>query len=186
MIKVAKFEKVTFEQYQKDIKDIIGDEYPVEQIKKIYERIQLPRRISAGSAGYNFYIPFTVRMLSGNTVKIPTGIRVRIVEGWMLQCYPASGIGSKYRLQLDDTVGIIDRDYYFTDNEGHIFAKITDDSRNTEVLQLKAGSPFMQGIFVQYGITEDDDAEESRKGSFGNIERTHITLEEYIEDNFGE
>ena len=44
---------------------------------------------------------------------------------WVLKCYPRSGLGFKYRLQLNNTVGIIDSDYFYSDNEGHIFSKIT-------------------------------------------------------------
>ena len=56
---------------------------------------------------------------------------------WVLKCYPRSGLGFKYRLQLNNTVGIIDSDYYYSDNEGHIFAKITNDSNEDKTLSLK-------------------------------------------------
>ena len=82
----------------------------------------------------------------------------------MLKCYPRSGLGFKYRLQLNNTVGIIDSDYYYSDNEGHIFSKITNDSNEEKT----AGEGFMQGIFVEYGITLDDDATEVRNGGFGS------------------
>ncbi len=53
---------------------------------------------------------------------LPTGIRVRMQNGWVLQCFPRSGLGFKFRLQLNNTVGIIDSDYYGSDNEGISFA----------------------------------------------------------------
>ena len=77
---------------------------------------------------------------------------------WVLKCYPRSGLGFKFRLQLNNTVGIIDSDYYNSDNEGHIFAKLTNDSNEEKTVQIKAGEGFMQGIFVEYGITVDDAA----------------------------
>ena len=40
-----------------------------------------------------------------------------------VKCYPRSGLGFKFRLQLNNTVGIIDSDYYNSDNEGHNFCK---------------------------------------------------------------
>ena len=73
----------------------------------------------------------------------------------MLTLYPRSGLGFRYRLQLNNTVGVIDSDYYGSDNEGHIQAKITNDSREGKELKLEAGTGFMQGIFLEYGITED-------------------------------
>ena len=107
-------------------------------------------------------------MKPGEIVKIPTGIRVEMEEGWVLKCYPRSGLGFKYRLQLNNTVGIIDSDYFYSDNEGHIFSKITNDSNENKTLTIPADTGFMQGIFVEYGITVDDDATEIRNGGFGS------------------
>ena len=76
-----------------------------------------------------FLLPVDVTLKPGETIKIPTRIRVSMEENWVLHLYPRSGLGFKYRLQLNNTVGIIDSDYFHSDNEGHIFAKITNDSR---------------------------------------------------------
>ena len=69
---------------------------------------------------------------------------------------------------MNNTVGIIDSDYFFSDNEGHIFMKITNDSNEGKTVEVSAGTGFAQGIFMQYGITEDDDAEGIRNGGFGS------------------
>ena len=79
-----------------------------------------------------------------------------------------SVLGYKLRMQLKNTVGIIDSDYFFSDNEGHIFAKLTNDTREDKTIQIPAGTGFMQGIFVEYGITVDDDADAVRNGGFGS------------------
>ena len=118
--------------------------------------------------GYDFFAPARISLAPGETVKIPTGIRVWMEPEWVLKCYPRSGLGFKFRLQLNNTVGIIDSDYYYSDNEGHIFAKITNDSNEGKALEVKAGDGFMQGIFVEYGITLDDDVTEVRNGGFGS------------------
>ena len=89
-------------------------------------------------------------------------------EDWVLKLYPRSGLGFKYRLQLNNTVGIIDSDYFYSDNEGHIMAKITNDSREGKTMEISAGMGFMQGIFLEYGITVDDDARGIRNGGFGS------------------
>ena len=140
----------------------------VEEAEKIYEGIRLPRRATAGSAGYDFFSPVDFTIKPGETVKFPTGIRVEMDQEWVLKCYPRSGLGFKYRLQLNNTVGIIDSDYYNSDNEGHIFAKLTNDSNEEKTVQIKAGEGFMQGIFVEYGITVDDAATDVRNGGFGS------------------
>ena len=125
-------------------------------------------RATAGSAGYDFFAPVEVTLQPGETVKIPTGIRVEMEQDWVLKCYPRSGLGFKYRLQLNNTVGIIDSDYFYSDNEGHIFAKLTNDTNEGKTLVIPAGTGFMQGIFVEYGITVDDAAEGVRNGGFGS------------------
>lgn len=171
MQRIAKFHKVSIRQFQQDWVDTFGKE-GIEQVEKNYENIKLPKRATAGSAGYDFYAPKDVVLSPGETMKIPTGIRVEMEHGWVLKCYPRSGLGFKYRLQLNNTVGIIDSDYFYSDNEGHIFAKITNDSNEKKVVEIKAGEGFMQGIFVEYGITVDDDVTEVRNGGFGSTTKS--------------
>ena len=163
---IAKFETVSNEQFEKDWEKNMGGSK--EEIKAIYDSIKLPHRATKQSAGYDFYAPVDATMKPGEIVKIPTGIRVEMEEGWVLKCYPRSGLGFKYRLQLNNTVGIIDSDYFYSDNEGHIFSKITNDSNENKTLTIPADTGFMQGIFVEYGITVDDDATEIRNGGFGS------------------
>lgn len=160
MKRIAKFEKVSLKQFKEGCER--GD------AEKIYEGIKLPKRATAGSAGYDFFAPFDIELKPGETAKIPTGIRVLIEEGWVLKIYPRSGLGFKYRLQLNNTVGIIDSDYSSSDNEGHIFIKVTNDSNEGKTLTIPAGTGFAQGIFVEYGITVDDDAAGVRNGGFGS------------------
>ena len=165
--RIAQFYKISFGQFAEDWKDTFG-ETKEEELRRIYDGIRLPKRATAGSAGYDFYMPADMTVEPGNTVKIPTGIRVRMEEEWVLQCYPRSGLGFKYRLQLNNTVGIIDSDYFHSDNEGHVFVKLTNDTNEGKTVDLKAGTGFMQGIFVEYGITVDDDVQTERNGGFGS------------------
>ena len=167
MKRIAKFHKVSKERFVADWMDAF-EGVPADEAAKIYEGIRLPRRATAGSAGYDFFAPFAFTLAPGETIKIPTGIRAEMQEDWVLQIYPRSGLGFKYRLQMNNTVGIIDSDYFFSDNEGHIFMKITNDSNEDKTVEIPAGTGFAQGIFMQYGITEDDDAEGIRNGGFGS------------------
>ena len=164
MERIAKFEKVSLRQFTADWQKIFETE-PEEGCLKA---LSLPRRATRGSAGYDFYLPCDISLKPGETVMIPTGIRARMAEGWVLQLFPRSGLGFKFRMQMDNTVGIIDSDYYGSDNEGHIIAKLTNDSKSGKEAVLPAGSAFMQGIFVAFGITEDDDATAVRNGGFGS------------------
>lgn len=137
-------------------------------ITEIYDGLKLPERATTGSAGYDFYSPLDFTLPPNRTIKIPTGIRCKIEDGWVLKCYPRSGLGFKYRLQLDNIVGIIDSDYYYSNNEGHIFLKLTNCSNEGKLLKVKTGDGISQGIFVEYGITYDDKATRLRDGGFGS------------------
>ena len=159
MKRIAQFEKISEKQFETDCTGMN------------YNEIKLPRRATSGSAGYDFFIGEDLELKPGETAKIPTGIRVKINDGWVLKIYPRSGLGFKYRLQLNNTVGIIDSDYYNSDNEGHIFIKITNDSNEGKTLILKKGDGFAQGIFVEYGITFDDDVSDIRNGGFGSTSK---------------
>lgn len=167
MHRIAKFEKVSFDQFFKDFRDCFPEAAEAE-IVNIYASIKLPKRATAGSAGYDYFSPVVFSLRPGETIKIPTGIRVRMEEGWVLCNFPRSGQGFKFRLQLNNTVGIIDSDYYFSDNEGHIMSKLTNDSNEGKVLNVNAGDGFMQGIFFPFGITQEDDTQDIRNGGFGS------------------
>ena len=135
MNKIAQFHKVSFEQF----KESWDDSFPgasEEEIKEIYDQIKLPKRATRGSAGYDFFSPVDFELKPGETIKIPTGIRVFIESDWVLNIFPRSGLGFKFRLQMNNTVGIIDSDYFYSDNEGHIFVKLTNDTNEGKTVSV--------------------------------------------------
>lgn len=166
MERIAAFEKVSFEQFEKDF----SKNFPqVNDIKAVYDSIKLPQRATAGSAGYDFYAPVELNLKKGESLLIPTGIRSKINDGWVLKIYPRSGLGFKHRVQLDNTVGIIDADYYNSSNEGHIMIKLSCDAHDDgHTVTVNVGDGFAQGIFLQFGITFDDQASGVRNGGFGS------------------
>ena len=171
MDRIAEFGKVG----QDIFKEIAQEEFGLtdEQVLAAYENITLPRRATSGSAGYDFYAPFDITLEPGETAKIPTGIRAKMENGWVLMIFPRSGFGFKYRLMLDNTVGVIDSDYYYSDNEGHIMIKVTNMSgvcagSTGKILNIAAGQGFAQGVFMPFGITTDDDADGVRNGGLGS------------------
>lgn len=168
MHRIAKFEKVSWTQFQTDYMNTFGEntETNMLNVKGIYDSIQLPVRATTGSAGYDFKSPIGFSLKPGETIKIPTGIRVKIDEGWVLKCYPRSGLGFKYRLRMNNVVPIIDSDYYYSDNEGHIFLKISNEGER--VISINSSDKIIQGIFVPYGITYDDYVIQTRNGGVGS------------------
>ena len=167
MQKVAKFSKVSFEQFNEGWQDAFGQAVERDE----YDALKLPKRATVGSAGYDFFSPLTFTLEPGETIKVPTGIRAEIAEGWVLMLFPRSGLGFKYRLQMNNTVGIIDSDYFYSDNEGHIFVKLTNDSKENKTVIVEAGQGFVQGLFIPFGITEDDNVSALRNGGFGSTTR---------------
>ena len=162
MRRIAKFQKVSWEQFLEGWKDTFP-ETEEEKIRAIYEEIRLPRRATAGSAGYDFFSPVDFELNPGETLKVPTGIRAWMEPDWVLKIYPRSGLGFRYGVKLSNTVGIIDMDY-----RQSIRAKITSD---VECI-IDVGEAFMQGILVPFGTLCGEIAPTSiRKGGFGSTDR---------------
>lgn len=169
MERVGKFEKVSYDQFYAAMKD--GFNLEDHDISDMYDDIELPTRATSGSAGYDFKTPIGFILEPGKTIKVPTGIRVKIDSGWWLAALPRSGMGFKYRIQLDNTVGVVDEDYYGSSNEGHIFIKITNDTKENKTMRVGAGDSFIQAIFIPYGITYDDNVKTVRDGGMGSTGR---------------
>lgn len=164
---IGEFHKVSFKQFLQDIKKagFFDDVTPEEVIKIVYDCIKLPKRATSGSAGYDFFLPVSFSMYRGSAVTIPTGIKVDIKPGWFLQLAPRSSLGFKCGMRLLNTVGIIDSDYSSAENEGHIVIRFTADQN----MCLCEGDRFVQGIFIQHGVTENEESViEERVGGFGS------------------
>lgn len=172
MERVAHFSKVSKERFLADFKDTF-ENLTDDEILKVYDEIELPRRATYKSAGYDIFSPVDITLKPGETVKIPTSLRVWIREDYVLMVYPRSGLGFKYRLQLNNTVGVIDADYYESSNEGHIFIKITNDSNEGKTVEIKKNTAFAQGIFMQYALTDDDCVTARRDGGLGSTTGRH-------------
>ena len=173
MNRIAKFEKVSFKQFKKDFIDCFDGKrttYNDAYIKSIYDNIKLPERKTKHSGGYDFHTPISFTLPFGENIIIPTGIKARIDEGWVLKEYVRSSIGFKYGVSLANGTGIIDGDYYNNkDNEGHIFIKLSNNDKTfKKALTIFNGDAFCQGIFVPYGITVDDNATDIREGGIGS------------------
>lgn len=164
---IGKFEKVSALQFLTAAADCLHEgAEKKDEYMAAYDRIILPTRSTSGSAGYDIRSPFAFTLLPGDTIKIPSGVRVYIDNGWWLGCLPRSSIGFKYRVMLDNTMGVIDSDYYNAENEGHIFIKITNHGDRKLVVQ--EGDRLIQAIFIPYGITYDDSQKAARTGGMGS------------------
>ena len=156
---IAKFQHVSDAQYASSA---LPKALPVTDIS-------LPRRATAGSAGYDFICPADVTLAPGEAVTIPTGIRCEMQPGWVLMLFPRSGLGFKHQVRLANTVGVIDADYFHAANEGHIMVRIVNGGDH--VVSIVKGERFCQGIFLPHGLAEEDEVFSDRTGGFGSTGR---------------
>ncbi|MBO6119540.1 MAG: deoxyuridine 5'-triphosphate nucleotidohydrolase [Lachnospiraceae bacterium] len=170
---MIKFYKISEKQWLKDstckVYDASGNEKQVISKNDQYANIKLPKRATTGSAGYDMYSPFSFKLEPGEMVHIPLGIKAEMDDRVVLFIVPRSGLGFKYGFQLTNTIGVIDSDYFYADNEGHIQAKFRNTLHTT--LMINEGDAICQGIFMNYLITDDDDTNGIRNGGFGSTDK---------------
>ena len=140
-------------------------------MRNIYDNIKLPKRATKGSAGYDFFSPTYLIFSDKKSRKFPTGIKCKMDDNVVLLLFPRSGLGFKYRLSIDNTIGVIDSDYYYAKNEGHIHSKMHFDNSSIPWLEIPEGEAYMQGIFVNYLKTDDDETDGTRTGGFGSTSK---------------
>lgn len=171
MNKIAKFEKISQNQLYTDADLFLSgvaltDDFGAtcELLNYMLDKIPMPKRATQRSAGYDIYSPVGKLVVCGEPFVIPTGLRCIIDPEWFLMIVPRSGLGFKYGLRLVNTSGIIDSDFSEAQNEGHILLKFVADKN----FIIREGDRIAQGIFLPYGVTEDDDATGERTGGFGS------------------
>lgn len=172
-ITVIKFEKISWPQFLGDWRH--RNEERLEQPAEVYGAIRLPERATAGAAGYDFFAPYAFTLHPGEQITILTGLRACMPKDVVLILAPRSGQGIRHKLQLMNTVGIIDSDYQNADNEGHIMIALYNDHPDKQaVLKVEKGQAFAQGIFLPYLLTNDDQASASRTGGFGSTDEKNL------------
>ena len=160
---VAKFGHVSDGQWREAMGERVSLAIPLAEIP-------LPKRATAGSAGYDFVAPAETVIPAGGSALIPTGIRAEMDPGWVLVLFPRSSLGFKTGVRLSNTAGIIDSDYAFAKNEGHIMVKLRNPLETP--VTIGRGERFCQGIFLPYGTAEEDSsAFMERSGGMGSTGR---------------
>ncbi len=155
-----RFEKISFSQFKKDIEDN----------NEMYLEYNLPRRKTKHSAGYDFMAIRDIVIKPLATIKIGTGIKVKMEEDEMLLLLVRSSMGFKYNVRLCNQVGVIESDYYNNiSNEGHIWVKIQNHGSKDFI--VKKGDSYLQGIFTKF-LTVDNE-ENNQKERVGGIGSTN-------------
>ena len=152
------FEKISFEQFKKDISDD----------KELYDNYSLPKRSTKNSAGYDFKTLTSFTLKKGERKKIPLGVKVKLESDEVLMIFVRSSMGFKYNIRLCNQVGIIDSDYYNNqDNEGHIWICLQNEGE--EDFNILENDNICQGIFVKYlTVDNEENVINERNGGFGS------------------
>lgn len=158
MSPIARFAYVSQAQY-------LHDTQPLRNVMPLSE-IPLPRRATEGSAGYDLVCPAEVTVNPGETVIVPTGLRALIQPGWVLVVCPRSSLGRKWGLRLANTIGVIDSDYSQAENEGHLLLTVVNGG--SVPFTLRPGDRFCQGIFLPFGVAEEEAPTAQRMGGYGS------------------
>lgn len=156
---MRKFEKISFEQFKKDICD---DE-------KLYKEYNLPKRSTKYSAGYDFE-SLSDFVIKPNEIKlIPTGIKAEMNPNEVLLLSVRSSQGFKYNVRLCNQIGVIDKDYYNNQkNEGHIFIKLHNEGDKDYA--VNKGDKIIQGLFINYLLVDDEQEVEKERLGWSYLE----------------
>lgn len=158
---MRKFEKISLNEYHK---------FQAQYDETWYNNLELPKRATKYSAGYDIHCPFDLVLPAKSTLKVPTLLKCDMEENNVLLIDVRSSLGFKHNVRLCNTIPVIDKDYFNNeDNEGHIFLKFYNP--NDYDIEFKANERIAQALFMRYDITDDDIAEGERKGGIGSTNK---------------
>lgn len=78
---------------------------------ELCKEVSIPKYANAGDAGMDLYSPDEYIIDPGETVIIPTGIKMAIPKGYAILIQPRSGQSVKTKLRVANTPGLIDSGY---------------------------------------------------------------------------
>lgn len=144
------------------VERIKSNGYQMNEIK-----FDLPKRSTKNSAGYDFLVPEDTICKSHEITMVKSGVKAYFPDDETLLLFNRSSNPKKKGLIILNGVGVVDSDYADNpDNEGEI-AGLFYNMKDEDIV-LKAGEKMMQGVFVKYGIVDNDEANGERTGGFGS------------------
>jgi len=123
------------------------------KVQKLRE-VKTPNRGTEVSAGIDFYVPedFETKVLApGQSVLIPSGIKVRVPIGYALIAFNKSGVSVKQGLSVGACV--VDEDY---DGEVHLHMINTSDKDQT----ISTGQKLVQFVLIPVSYTNVEAVDE--------------------------
>ena len=145
-------------------------------------QVMLPRRATIGSAAYDFFLPKSYCIgKTGKSIRIPPGDKFMIwtdVKAYMMEdealfMFIRSGLSVKQNLQLINSVGIVDSDYFGnSDNDGNIGVKLYNTGDEEVIIPLTDKNGYRmriaQGVFMPYLLADNDSVSKEREGGHGS------------------
>lgn len=128
---------------------------------------KLPVRGTKSAAGYDFYAPYDIVVPAHGLSKlVHFNIKAIMPQDMFLFLRIRSGLAVKHGLMVHCS-GVIDADYASNpDNDGNIGAMFINSSDEEYI--IKKGERCMQGIFLCYNTTSNDNASGKRGGGYGS------------------
>jgi len=146
---------------------IRGFEFVSQSFRKNDIPAILPQRGTKTSAGYDFSTPISVAILPHKQYLIWTDIKAYMQVGEVLILDVRSSIGINKSLELSNTIGIVDQDYYSNPkNDGNI--GICLYNKSDEIVTLDVGERIAQGIFLPFLEADNGNTENERNGGIGS------------------
>lgn len=132
--------------------------------------ISIPKRQTKFSAGYDFEAATDILLNPMEITMIPTGVAAKFPSNEVLLIFPRSSLAIRKKLVLVNGVGVIDSDYFKSDNQGHIMFPVLNYSK--EIVEIKKGERLMQGIFLKFKkVSQEILSNNLRTGGFGSSDK---------------
>lgn len=138
-------------------------------IAKGYEDkdVFLPKRATKNSAGYDLCTIEDASIAPNEIRAVDTGVKCKMNDDEFFLIFPRSSLAKRHGLRLANTAGVIDADFFGNgSDDGHIRIHLYNFSNH--VAHIKKGERLVQGIFIKYLRTDDDDATADREGGLGS------------------
>ena len=159
-----RFEKVSLDAWMYQCEKLGIDPFIA---KGCYDNIQIPKRSTSGSCGYDFVCPIDCIVTPEKVTMIPTGIRVFLDDDKFLMLTPRSSCVKK-GFAFPASLGIIDADYINADNEGNIMVPVISTGKVNWIVKFNIGDKIAQGIIVPFFKVEEEEVTTERTGGFGS------------------
>ena len=129
--------------------------------------VQLPKRMTKHSVGYDFFSPVDVVIPAGEQFAVYTGIKSHFQIDEALFFFSRSSWAIKHGIKLKNDVAVFEADYYNNPgNEGEAIITLVNVSDKN--FEMKKGDRFCQAVFQKILLADGDDADGDRLGGVGS------------------